>query len=172
MEDKQLQLNGKTVWLIKSSDQRSSGSSCDQCVFDFNAPRYEPEACPRSLVPDGLKCAMDENLLQHFTDVNPNSTSELTAPNLLKRASDLMIERAVQYDSPEGERSMEKIVNSFNALTGKDLTEAQGWMFMVLLKLVRDNTRVVGHKDSCDDLIAYAALYGESRLSDLTEKTA
>ena len=165
MEDLQLQLNGKPVWLIKSSDQDSSGSSCDQCVYDFNELPGQPSACPRN---EGysLKCVMDANLVQHFTDIDPSNTSVLSAPNLLKRASDLMIERAVQYDSPEGERSMEKIVNSFNALTGKELTEAQGWMFMVLLKLVRDNTRVVGHKDSCDDLIAYAALYGESRLND------
>lgn len=161
MEDNQLQLNGKPVWLIKSSDQDSSGSSCAQCVFD-----YEPLACPRD-TDDYLQCTADKNAVMHFTDKDPSTPNvSLTAPNLLKRASDLMIERAVQYDSPEGERSMEKIVNSFNALTGKDLTEAQGWMFMVLLKLVRDNTRVVGHKDSCDDLIAYAALYGESRLND------
>ena len=168
MEEKQLQLNGKPVWLIKSSDQESSSSSCDQCVFDVNVQTRK--LCPRNTKTDRLECVVNNELVQHFTDVDP-SLASLTAPNLLKRASDLMVERAVQYDSPEGERSMEKIVNSFNALTGKDLTEAQGWMFMVLLKLVRDNTRVVGHKDSCDDLIAYAALYGESRLSDSTEKT-
>ena len=91
--------------------------------------------------------------------------SNFTAPSMLKRASDLMIERAVQYDSPQGERSMQKIITAFNAITGKDLTESEGWMLMVLLKLVRDNTRVVGHQDSCEDLIAYGALYGESRLS-------
>jgi len=92
-------------------------------------------------------------------------TKEFTAPNMLKRASDLMIERAAQYDSPEGERSMEKIITAFNAITGKELTESEGWMLMVLLKLVRDNTRVAGHQDSCEDLIAYSALYGESRLN-------
>lgn len=163
MEDLQLQLNGKPVWLIKSSDQCKDNESCNSCVFDPS--KYN---CPRDYNREGLlHCTADEDVLMHFVDKDPSSTiSSLSAPNLLKRASDLMIERAVQYDSPEGERSMEKIVNSFNALTGKDLTEAQGWMFMVLLKLVRDNTRVVGHKDSCDDLIAYAALYGESRLND------
>lgn len=88
-----------------------------------------------------------------------------TAPEMLQKASQLMIERGVQYDSPEGERSMEKIVNAFNAVTGHELTEAHGWMFMVFLKLVRDDTRKVGHQDSCEDLIAYASLYGESRLA-------
>lgn len=94
-----------------------------------------------------------------------DSSPKFTAPLMLKRASDLMIERAVQYDSPEGERSMEKIVEAFNAITGKGITESQGWLLMVLLKLVRDNTRAVGHQDSCEDLIAYASLYGESRLN-------
>lgn len=76
MEDKQLQLNGKPVWLVQSSDQESSGSSCDQCVFDFNAPRYEPEACPHDTETDRLACAMDEDLLQHFTDGSSETKSE------------------------------------------------------------------------------------------------
>lgn len=99
----------------------------------------------------------------------PNPPIQFTAPQMLKRASDLMVERAVQYDSPEGERSMEKITNAFNAITGKNITESEGWMFMVLLKLVRDNTRTLGHQDSCEDLIAYSSLYGESRLSNQKE---
>ena len=82
MEDVQLQLNGKPVWLIKSSDQDSSGSSCDQCVFDFNAPRYEPEACPLSLETNRLVCAVDDNLLQHFTDVNPSTAQDTSSSAL------------------------------------------------------------------------------------------
>ena len=166
MEDKQFNFNGKTVWLIKSKLTTDDNyDSCDDCVFNYMANDDDPNVCPFNAQKGMLECTLGDGVM-HFTDIAPDNTSVLSAPNLLKRASDLMIERAVQYDSPEGERSMEKIVNSFNALTGKDLTEAQGWMFMVLLKLVRDNTRVNGHKDSCDDLIAYAALYGESRLNN------
>lgn len=87
------------------------------------------------------------------------------APVMLKRAADIMQERGKQYDSPEGERSMEQIVKAFNIITKNQLTESQGWLFMVLLKMVRDNARDKGHQDSCEDLIAYASLYGESRLS-------
>lgn len=97
-----------------------------------------------------------------LTDSNQPSN---TAPDILKRAEEIMRERGKQYDQEGGERSMEKIVDAFNAITGHELTEAQGWMFMVILKLVRDNSRKVGHQDSCDDLTAYSALYGESRLS-------
>ena len=64
----------------------------------------------------------------------------MKAPEILNRASDIMDERAKQYDSPQGERSMGKAVAAFNAITGHKLTEANGWLLMALLKMVRDNT--------------------------------
>ena len=94
-----------------------------------------------------------------------NEKQQFTAPDILRKAEEIMRERGKQYDQQGGERSMEKIVNTFNAATGHNLTEAQGWMFMIFLKLVRDNSRTEGHQDSCEDLVAYSSLYGESRLS-------
>jgi hypothetical protein len=41
-----------------------------------------------------------------------------TAPELLKSAAETMEERAAQYDSPQGERSMGKAVSMFNIATG------------------------------------------------------
>lgn len=83
---------------------------------------------------------------------------------LLDRASSLLRQRGQQYDQPQGERSMGRTVAAFNAVTGHNLTEAQGWLLMALLKMVRDNQRTAPHQDSCEDLVAYSALYGESRL--------
>jgi hypothetical protein len=40
-------------------------------------------------------------------------------------------------------------------------------MLMALLKMVRDRQRDKPHQDSCEDMVAYAALYGESRLSEV-----
>ena len=94
----------------------------------------------------------------------------ITATKLLCDAADLMLERGKQYDQPTGERSMAKTVAAFNAITGRDLTEAEGWLMMAVLKMVRDRQRALAHKDSCEDLIAYASLYGEARLNE-TEKT-
>ena len=91
----------------------------------------------------------------------------MKAPEILKRASDIMDERAKQYDSPEGERSMGKAVAAFNAITGQKLSEANGWLLMALLKMVRDNTTEAPHEDSIHDLVAYAGLYGEARLSPI-----
>lgn len=88
-----------------------------------------------------------------------------TANQLLNKAATLMEQRGQQYDQPQGERSMGKTVNAFNAITGKDLTEAEGWLLLALLKMVRDNQRELPHQDSVEDLIAYCALYGEARMS-------
>lgn len=85
-----------------------------------------------------------------------------TASGFLSRADRIMSERGKTYDQPEGERSMGKTVQAFNAITGHALTEADGWAFMTILKQVRlfTNTAQVSI-DSCDDLIAYSALLGE-----------
>lgn len=88
----------------------------------------------------------------------------MKAPDLLQRAADIMLERGKQYDKPEGERSMAQTVQAFNAITGQDLRESDGWLLMALLKMVRDSQCQEPHKDSCEDLIAYSALYAEARL--------
>ena len=89
----------------------------------------------------------------------------MKAPEILKRSAEIMAERAKQYDSPQGERSMGKAVAAFNAITGQSLSEANGWLLMALLKMVRDNTTTEPHADSINDLVAYAGLYGESRMA-------
>ena len=93
----------------------------------------------------------------------------MKAPEILTRSAEIMAERAKQYDSPQGERSMGKAVAAFNAITGQELTEANGWLLMALLKMVRDNTTTEPHEDSIHDLVAYGALYGEARLASMNQ---
>jgi hypothetical protein len=52
-------------------------------------------------------------------------------------------------------------------VTGQNITEANGWLIMAILKMVRDNQRTEPHVDSVEDLIAYSALYGEARLNSI-----
>lgn len=85
------------------------------------------------------------------------------APELLGRAAAHMHERGKTYDKPEGERSMGKCIAAFNAITGRDLRESEGWLLMQVLKLVRSETRSEPHTDSLEDNIAYSALYAEAR---------
>lgn len=102
--------------------------------------------------------------LQRATTVPP------TAPALLAAARGHLLDRAATYDKPEGERSMAATVAAFNAQTGRDLAESEGWLLMVNLKIVRDRQRPAAHRDSCEDLVAYGALYGESRLNNSERK--
>ena len=85
------------------------------------------------------------------------------AAEMLGRAAMHMHDRAATYDKPEGERSMGRCVEAFNAVTGRDLSESEGWLLMALLKAVRSETRSEPHADSLEDMIAYAALYAEAR---------
>jgi hypothetical protein len=45
-------------------------------------------------------------------------TETVTARDFLKRAIQTMNDRGKRYDSPDGERSMGKAVDAFNAITG------------------------------------------------------
>lgn len=92
------------------------------------------------------------------------SEQAFSAPDLLDAAAGHMRDRAKTYDKPEGERSMGATVQAFNAITGRDLRESEGWLLMSLLKMVRSETRDTPHRDSVEDLVAYTGLYGEARL--------
>lgn len=83
------------------------------------------------------------------------------AAQILTNAAGHLKDRAVTYDNKQGERSIGKTVEMFNALTGHKLTEEQGWKFMALLKLVRSEQGAY-KADNYEDLSAYAALAGEA----------
>lgn len=85
------------------------------------------------------------------------------AAELLGRAARHLHDRASTYDKPEGERSMGRTVAAFNAITGRDLTESEGWLFMAVLKQARLFARSDYHSDSAEDGIAYLALLAEAR---------
>ena len=88
-----------------------------------------------------------------------------TAPEFLRQGASHMEDRASTYDSPEGERSTGKAVKAFNAVTGRELTEAEGWLFLQLLKDVRQWANPEFHRDSAEDCVAYAALKAEALAS-------
>lgn len=94
-----------------------------------------------------------------------------TAPEYLRRAAEIMDERGKQYDSPHGERSMGRCVVAFNALTGRDLTEAEGWLLLQLLKDARQWSGSGFHRDSAEDCTAYSALKAEALERDYNGRT-
>ena len=95
----------------------------------------------------------------------------MKAEQFLRNGADVLAERGKEYDRPEGERSMARCVAAFNAITGKDLTEAEGWALMALLKMVRQwQNPDRYHEDSAVDGVNYAALMAEA-LSEQKPKT-
>lgn len=89
-------------------------------------------------------------------------TKPTTAQEFINAAAAHMRDRAATYDKPEGERSIQATVTAFNAITGRDLIESDGWLFMQLLKDARQWQTPGVHWDSAEDCIAYAALKAES----------
>jgi hypothetical protein len=84
-----------------------------------------------------------------------------SAPDFLLDAANLLTERGKTYDQDGGERSMGRCVTAFNAITGQNLTESEGWLLLQQLKDVRQWSKAEFHRDSAEDCIAYAALKAE-----------
>lgn len=93
-----------------------------------------------------------------------------TSTDFLRNAIEVQAERGKQYDAPDGTRSMVKTVQAFNAITGRDLSEAEGWPLMQIVKDVRQwqNTDRY-HADSALDGVAYASLKAEALATSHTE---
>lgn len=81
----------------------------------------------------------------------------------VEKAAEEMKRRKAVYDpdkDSDGERSMGRTVAMFNALADHELTEEQGWMFMVCLKMVRSQSGKYQADDYVDGA-AYVGLAGE-----------
>lgn len=87
------------------------------------------------------------------------TTGPPTAPEILAAAAECISQRAASRDLP-AERSMARTVAAFNAITGRDLSEREGWLFMVALKAARA-TAGAHNPDDYVDGAAYFALAGE-----------
>ncbi len=88
----------------------------------------------------------------------------MKADAILRAGLDTLVQRGVKRDQPDGERSMPRIVRVFEAITGIRLTEREGLLFMVALKLVREG-RGAPDADDYIDLANYVALAGEAALA-------
>lgn len=102
------------------------------------------------------------DLYKHWVASQPANTQPVTAHTILQDAQQHMLDRAAARDQPSGERSMERCVRAFNAITGSELSERDGWMFMVVLKATRACNTDTGLPDDYEDLTAYSALAGEA----------
>ncbi len=133
-------------------------NKCASCVHHDQDP-FESPCAP---------CIAWGGQMKNYTPKSPppaQPTAPRTAPEFLRSAADIMDERGRTYDQPTGERSMVRTVTAFNAITGQDMTEAQAWLFMQVLKDTRQWQKATYHQDSAEDCIAYAALKAEALAS-------
>lgn len=95
----------------------------------------------------------------------------MTAESILQNALDTLKDRATQRDTPNGERSMLKAINLFNSIRLtlghplSNMSEQDGWLFMMCLKLARASGGDF-REDDYIDLAGYAALLGETAQKD------
>lgn len=94
---------------------------------------------------------------------SPSEPTPKTSTYFLQAAIDVQAERGKQYDAPGGERSMGRTIKAFNAITGHNLTEAEGWLLLQVLKDVRQwQNPDKFHEDSALDGVAYSSLKAEA----------
>ena len=129
-------------------------------------PGYEPvEMIVSAELADKLRQQADfegtslDELMERAAETMLSATG---AEGFLEEAAQTMRQRGRQYDNGQ-ERSMGRVIKAFNAITGHDLKEADGWLLMIVLKLVRDQ-KEHPHRDSLVDAIAYAALRAECEM--------
>jgi hypothetical protein len=130
---------------------------------------------PANRWPPGVFVHQDSPLIFPLVDLPPEDPktpvlmpAEALTPSsalqFLECARRIQAQRADDYDQPDGERSMQKVVALFNLLTGHELKESDGWLLQQILKMVRDQSRVRPHLDSLMDNIGYGSLYAEARM--------
>ena len=86
-----------------------------------------------------------------------------TARDFLDQANQIMEQRAQDYDSSQGERSIPAAVEAFNHITGDGRMDSaeRGWLFMEILKMVRSQQGEY-KQDNYVDGVAYSALRAEA----------
>lgn len=89
----------------------------------------------------------------------------MKADQVLSQGQTELLDRAVTYDKPGGERSMARTVAMFNALTDQAMSVEQGWLLLACLKMVRSQ-QGAKKADNYVDGATYFALAGEEALSD------
>jgi hypothetical protein len=143
----------------------------DELAFMPNTAVTSPADTPDEKVVDkptvDVIANKDENLTSVEQSVGTESIKFIVKDSIwfLDEAKRIQDERGAIYDSTGStkERSMGKTVTAFNAITGKDLTEAEGWLLLQLLKDARQWANpTVFHLDSATDGVSYSSLKAEA----------
>lgn len=113
-----------------------------------------------------MKHPIRELYIKHkLNNENNRRLEPPTASDVLTTAKNIMDARGKLRDKANGERSMKRCIDAFNALYNTNLSTTQGWTFMLLLKLSRSAAGIF-HPDDWYDCVAYSALATEEAFND------
>lgn len=148
----------------------SDGTPCGKRSIEHFGDDGFCAQCP-NMPEDESEWALLDKRLNGRRDTGDVFADKHSAPWFLERGLLHMSDRAVTYDTPGGERSMNATVAAYKAVTGDDrLTkESQGWLFMVLLKLVRSQQGEF-KADNFEDAAAYCGLMGEAAAEEYQDE--
>ncbi|MBN8260968.1 MAG: hypothetical protein J0L59_01430 [Xanthomonadales bacterium] len=122
-------------------------------TYHYDRPKHAIPATinviPASGDPDAIPAGRRYTLIEQVP----------TAITILQDARQAILDRAATRDL-DAERSMARAVTAFNAITGLQLTETQGWLFMVQLKAARATAGALNVDDYVDGA-GYFGLAGE-----------
>lgn len=118
---------------------------------------------------DHMNIPKKKRLLAQVFDELEASVRTLSAADILQQAAATVEQRGKDYNAPGGERSMKATVDAFNIIRGTALSTADGWAFMVCLKMIRAK-QSPQKTDSHLDGAAYLALLGEEDAKTHTPK--
>ena len=149
--------NGEITYAVAGEDR--------QGAYDWTHSKHPKDIVAYCVIPteDNSKpeAYSYEELNSNFKKLVEQAPEAVTATDILQEAAECLTARAVERDKEGGERSMRAAVTAFNALTGHELSEVDGWNFMLMLKLARSYGGCF-KLDDYVDAAAYAALAGES----------
>jgi hypothetical protein len=124
---------------------------------------YVPNPIPGINVPFGYPASEipDEATKAFLRELKKaDKPSRESAHGFLEEASQAMKQRAALRDAEDGERTAAQIAKVFNAITGHEISEADAWMFLLVMKIVRSRNGKY-HRDDYVDGSSYFALLGE-----------
>ena len=150
-----------SVWRYKKDGELVYVESLDDSLWPINFNSLDNE---REYSDDEEVFLKEYEFVSASRDDLETSHDEIKAGEILKESIKILAERGKKYDKTgnNSERNMQRIVDMFNAATGHNLSEAQGNIFMVCLKVVRAETSTCHDNDHYVDGVNYFAMAGEA----------
>ena len=162
--------NSQARQFAEESGTCSDGTECGSHPIELFGGDGFCAQCPNR-PDDESEWALLDQRLNGSRDTGDVLADKHSAPWFLERGLLHMSDRAVTYDTPGGERSMGATVAAYKAVTGDDrlTSESQGWLFMVLLKLVRSQQGEF-KANNFEHATAYCGLMGEAAAEEYQDE--